>query len=63
MCCVGLVGVCAMWSASHAMSEISRQQLPAMRLATAFERETLNARISFIYHVTIQKPGALEAVP
>ena len=27
---------------------------------SAFEREILNARIHFIYHVTIQKPGRLE---
>jgi len=33
---------------------------PANAVATAFEREVLNARIFFIYYVTIQKPGALE---
>src|ERR1035437_6693403 len=33
---------------------------PATGLATDFEREILNARIFFIYHVTIQKQGALD---
>ncbi len=34
--------------------------VPAKRLTTNFEREILNARIFFIYYVTIQKPGALD---
>jgi len=34
--------------------------VPADVLATDFEREILNARIFFIYHVTIQKPGSLD---
>ncbi len=59
MCCAGLFSVTAMWRASHAMSDITSEQLPEMRLAAEFEREILNARISFIYHVTVQKPGAL----
>lgn len=33
---------------------------PATVLAMDFEREILNARIFFIYHVTIQKQGALD---
>jgi len=41
------------------MSELAQAQLPELALATAFERDMLNARIFFIYHVTIQKPGAL----
>jgi hypothetical protein len=32
---------------------------PAAQETIQFEREILNARIFFIYHVTIQKPGAL----
>jgi len=51
----------SMWHAAMTMSELAREQLPELALATAFEREILNARIFFIYHVTIQKPGALEA--
>jgi hypothetical protein len=34
--------------------------VPGKRLTTQFEREILNARIFFIYYVTIQKPGAYE---
>jgi methyl-accepting chemotaxis protein len=34
---------------------------PAIVLATDFERELFNARIFFIYFVTIQKPGSLDA--
>ena len=41
---------------SHAESFV-----PAKRLTTQFEREILNARIFFIYYVTIQKPGSLES--
>ncbi|MGI4827774.1 MAG: hypothetical protein ACRYFU_06240 [Janthinobacterium lividum] len=33
--------------------------LPLLQESETFEREILNARIAFIYHVTIQKPGAL----
>ncbi|MES2390664.1 MAG: hypothetical protein V4555_03415, partial [Acidobacteriota bacterium] len=33
---------------------------PSLEMATNFEREILNARIFFIYQVTIQKPGALD---
>jgi hypothetical protein len=33
--------------------------VPAKRLTAGYEREVLNARIFFIYYVTIQKPGAL----
>lgn len=51
----------SMRRASMAMSELAQQQLPELALATAFEREILNARIHFIYHVTIQKPGALDS--
>ena len=43
-------------------SEISQAQgyVPATQMATSFERDVLNARIFFIYYVTIQKPGALD---
>src|SRR5579871_3664801 len=61
LCCIAGIGVFCMRRASQAMSEIAVQHLSEMQLATAFEREILNARIHFIYHVTIQKPGALEA--
>jgi methyl-accepting chemotaxis protein len=50
-----------MRQAATTMSDVSENQLPELALATSFEREILNARIYFIYHVTIQKPGALDA--
>jgi len=50
-----------MWQASASLNVLRQQYLPELALATAFEREILNARIHFIYHVTIQKPGALAA--
>ncbi len=50
-----------MRTAAGTMSDVAENQLPELALATAFEREVLNARIHFIYHVTIQKPGALDA--
>jgi len=34
--------------------------LPATQMATDFERDILNARIFFIYYVTIQKPGSVD---
>lgn len=51
----------SMRQAVGTMSAMATDQLPELALATAFEREILNARIHFIYHVTIQKPGALES--
>ena len=43
------------------MNDTAQSYLPEMHLATALEREILNARIQFIYQVTTQKPGALDA--
>ena len=59
--CVSLVGMASMMMASREMSATADEYLPEAQLAFAFEREILNARIHFIYHVTIQKPGALES--
>ena len=59
--CVAIMSVVSMQRAASALSVIEKDDLPEVALATAFEREILNARIFFIYHVTIQKPGALEA--
>lgn len=56
----GLSGV-VMIRARSAMNSIAQAYVPEMQLATAFEREVLNARIHLIYHVTIQKPGSLQA--
>ena len=49
-----------MREASAEVSTVSHEYLPEVALSAAFEREILNARILFIYHVLIQKPGALE---
>jgi len=57
----GVLSTILMQRSSTAMTEIAHQFLPETRLATAFEREILTARIFFIYHVTIQKPGALDS--
>lgn len=35
--------------------------VPLLEHAEVFERDILNARISFIYYVTVDKPGSLEA--
>lgn len=37
-----------------------RSYVPAKKMTTDFERHVLNARIFFIYFVTIQKPGSLD---
>ena len=42
------------------LSLVSAQYLPLTELATRAEREVLNARIYFIYFVTIQKEGTKE---
>jgi methyl-accepting chemotaxis protein len=39
---------------------ITAESLPLARAAVALERQILNARIGFIYYVTVQKPGTLE---
>jgi methyl-accepting chemotaxis protein len=57
------VGVYALWSSTQAASRlntVASQYLPETELAASVERELLNARIHFIYFVTIQKPGSLE---
>ena len=60
------VGVCGygVWvttTTQSAMQTVSAECLVEARLATELERELLNARINFIYFVTIQKQGALES--
>ncbi len=50
-----------MRTAAMRVSEAESQLLPEIQLAAQFERAILHARIHFIYHVTIAKPGALQA--
>lgn len=49
-----------MSQASEQMDVISAQYLPVSELAAQVEREVLNARIHFIYFITIQKQGSLD---
>jgi hypothetical protein len=49
-----------MLSVVNAERSYGQTFVPATRLATDFERQVLNARINFIYYVTIQKSGSLE---
>jgi methyl-accepting chemotaxis protein len=63
ICCM----VCLAGFSFYVMQQVLRSQtshsqsfVPAKRLAAAFERDILNARIHFIYFVTIQKPGTIE---
>jgi methyl-accepting chemotaxis protein len=55
----GVVGVLAARRAAQQLQPIAGEYLAAEKLASMFERKLLNARIQFIYHVTIQKEGAL----
>src|SRR5215472_16477892 len=61
VCCGGATSIYVMQRASKATTGVAQTYLPEVKLSAAFEREILNARIHFIYHVTIQKPGALNS--
>jgi len=51
----------ALWMTNRAATNVvSAEYLPETELATQIEREVLNARIHFIYFVTIQKEGSLD---
>jgi methyl-accepting chemotaxis protein len=57
------VGVYALWKTvqtSEKLELVASHYLPEAGLAASVERDLLNARIQFIYFVTIQKPGSLE---
>jgi methyl-accepting chemotaxis protein len=52
-----------LWRSRSVVAEqerITSESLPLARLAIDVERQILNARIGFIYFVTIQKPGSLD---
>src|SRR5215467_13840491 len=58
-----LVGLFGLWMTnrnSNKLNVVSAEYLPETELAAQIEREVLNARIHFIYFVTIQKEGSLE---
>jgi len=57
------VGAYAGWMSARdeaRLNDVATQYLPETLLASSVERELLNARIQFIYYVTIQRPGTLE---
>ena len=57
------MGLYALWMTSQTSGKlalISSEYLPESKLAAQIERDVLNARIHFIYFVTIQKEGSLE---
>jgi methyl-accepting chemotaxis protein len=57
------VGIFGLWWTNHTaenLHKVSSDHLPEMEMAAQVERELLNARIHFIYFVTIQKEGALD---
>jgi uncharacterized phage infection (PIP) family protein YhgE len=56
-------GLFGLWLTSRTSTKLNRaslDHLPETELASQVEREVLNARIHFIYFVTIQKEGSLE---
>jgi hypothetical protein len=57
---MGLFGLWTTNRISNRLNLVSTEYLPETELATQIEREVLNARIHFIYFVTIQKEGSLE---
>jgi methyl-accepting chemotaxis protein len=55
------VGLFGLWMTNRAATNVvSTEYLPETALATQIERELLNARIHFIYFVTVQKEGSLQ---
>ncbi len=57
---VGLFSLWIMRGASGKLNVVTAEYLPESELAGNIERELLNARIHFIYFVTIQKERSLE---
>jgi hypothetical protein len=60
LACLGGFSYSTMQEVLRSQKSHSESFVPAKRLAAAFERDILNARIHFIYFVTIQKPGTLD---
>ncbi|HUO31407.1 MAG TPA: methyl-accepting chemotaxis protein [Bryobacteraceae bacterium] len=57
---VGLFSLRMTNRTSDKLDVVSAEYLPETELATQIERELLNARIYFIYFVTVQKEGSLD---
>ncbi len=64
LCCIACVAgfsVYTMRSVLRVQGEHTQSFLASAQLANDFQREILNARISLIYFITIQKPGSRDA--
>jgi len=55
-----VVALFAMSQATTSATATSEAYMPVMQMSQEFEREILTARVNFIYHALIQKPGSLE---
>ena len=60
MGCLSAMSTYTMRSVLESEESHIRSYGPAKKMTTDFERHVLNARIFFIYFVTIQKPGSLD---
>jgi hypothetical protein len=60
MACLSALSIYSMQTVLGRMAATAQSEVPATQLLSSFEREILNARINFIYFVTIQKPGSLD---
>ena len=60
MGCLSVFSTQTMRQVLKSETSYAKSQAPAAQMAANFEREVLNARIFFIYYVTIQKPESLE---
>ena len=60
MACLCGLAIHTMHSVLASENSHAQSYVPATQMATDFERHVLNARIFFIYFVTIQKPGSLD---
>ncbi len=58
MTCLTMLTVTTLRTLARQQKSHLQSFVPAKRLTAGFEREILNARIFFIYFVTIQKPGS-----
>jgi hypothetical protein len=56
---VAVFGLWMTWHTAGKLNIVSQEYLPENELAGKVERDLLNARIHFIYFVTVQKEGSL----
>jgi methyl-accepting chemotaxis protein len=59
MVCLCALSIYSMQAVLGRMADTAQSEVPATQFLSSLEREILNARINFIYFVTIQKPGTL----